>query len=42
MFDDEFIEAYKNGIVIKCFDRVTSLRRVYSKFFTYLANYPEK
>ena len=32
MFDDEFIEAYKNGIVIKCFNRVTSLRRVYSKF----------
>ena len=42
IFDDEFIEAYKNGIVIKCFDRVTSLRRVYSKNFTYLADYLEK
>ncbi|KIM61801.1 hypothetical protein SCLCIDRAFT_25468 [Scleroderma citrinum Foug A] len=40
ILDDEFVEAYKNGIVIKCHDRV--LRRVFPQIFTYSADYPEK
>ncbi|KIK33529.1 hypothetical protein CY34DRAFT_99446 [Suillus luteus UH-Slu-Lm8-n1] len=36
LLDDEFLDAYKNGIVIKCHDGVQ--RRV----FTYSADYPEK
>ena len=40
ILDDEFIEAYKNGIVIKCHDGV--LRRVFPRIFTYSADYPEK
>ena len=40
LLDDDFIEAYKNGIVVKCFDGV--MRRVYPRIFTYSANYPEK
>ena len=40
LLDDAFVEAYKNGIVVKCFDGVT--RRVYPHIFTYSADYPEK
>jgi len=40
LLDDEFIEAYRNGIVIKCYDGV--LRRVYPHIFTYSGDYPEK
>ena len=40
ILDEEFIEAYRNGIVIKCHDGV--LRRVYPQIFTYSADYPEK
>ncbi|KAJ3750342.1 hypothetical protein DFH05DRAFT_1388622, partial [Lentinula detonsa] len=40
LLDDEFVHAYKYGIVIKCFDAVE--RRVYPRFFTYSADYPEK
>ena len=40
ILDDEFVEAYKNGIVIKCHDGV--LRRVFPRIFTYSADYPEK
>ena len=40
LLDDDFIEAYRNGIVIKCFDGV--IRRVYPRIFTYSADYPEK
>ncbi|KIO10576.1 hypothetical protein M404DRAFT_129392, partial [Pisolithus tinctorius Marx 270] len=40
MLDDEFIEAYRCGMVIKCHNGV--LRRVYPQIFTYSANYPEK
>lgn len=40
LLDDAFVEAYKNGIVVKCFDGVT--RRVYPRIFTYSADYPEK
>ncbi|KAJ3809810.1 hypothetical protein F5876DRAFT_77388 [Lentinula aff. lateritia] len=40
LLDDEFIHAYRYGIVIKCFDGVE--HRIYPRFFTYSADYPEK
>ena len=40
LLDDDFVEAYKNGIVVRCFDGVTW--RVYPRIFTYSADYPEK
>ncbi|KAJ3709517.1 hypothetical protein C8R42DRAFT_699992 [Lentinula raphanica] len=40
LLDDEFIHAYKFGVVIKCADGEE--RRVYPRFFTYSADYPEK
>ncbi|TEB12649.1 hypothetical protein FA13DRAFT_1823627 [Coprinellus micaceus] len=38
--DEEFMEAYRNGIVIKCFDGIT--HRIFPRLFTYSADYPEK
>jgi len=40
LLDDDFLHAYKYGIVIKCHDGVE--RRVYPRIFTYSADYPEK
>ena len=40
LLDDAFAYAFKYGIVIKCADGVE--RRVYPRFFTYSADYPEK
>lgn len=40
LLDDKFIDAYRNGIVIRCADGIE--RRVYPRLFTYSANYPEK
>ncbi|KAI6105955.1 hypothetical protein EDD16DRAFT_1491607 [Pisolithus croceorrhizus] len=40
MLDNEFIEAYRSGIVITCHNGV--LRHVYPQIFTYSADYPEK
>jgi hypothetical protein len=40
IFDDEFIEAYIHGFVVKCGDGIT--RRLYPRLFTYIADYPEK
>ncbi|KAJ3804874.1 hypothetical protein F5876DRAFT_82487 [Lentinula aff. lateritia] len=40
LLDDEFIHAYRYGIVIKCFDGVEC--HIYPRFFTYSADYPEK
>lgn len=40
LLDEEFLEAYKHGIVITCCDGVK--RRFYPRFFTYSADYPEK
>ncbi|KAF8196232.1 hypothetical protein K438DRAFT_1967951 [Mycena galopus ATCC 62051] len=40
LLDDEFVEAYKHGIVLDCKDGVC--RRVYPRIFTYSADYPEK
>ena len=39
LLDDDFVNAYKNGIVITCFDGVK--RRVFPRIFTYSADYPE-
>ncbi|KAJ3768912.1 hypothetical protein FB446DRAFT_706633 [Lentinula raphanica] len=40
LLDDDFIHAYRYGVVIKCFDGHE--RRIYPRFFTYSADYPEK
>jgi hypothetical protein len=40
LLDDEFLEAYKHGIILECADGV--LRHVYPRIFTYSADYPEK
>ena len=40
LLDEEFMEAYEHGLVITCVDGVT--RRIYPRFFTYSADYPEK
>jgi hypothetical protein len=38
--DDEFLEAWKHGILVKCYDGV--VRRLYLRIITYSADYPEK
>jgi hypothetical protein len=40
LLDEDFMDAYKNGIIIRCGDGIT--RRVFPRFFTYSADYPEK
>jgi hypothetical protein len=40
LLDEDFMHAYKYGIVIRCGDGVT--RRVFPRFFSYSADYPEK
>ncbi|KIM56162.1 hypothetical protein SCLCIDRAFT_29860 [Scleroderma citrinum Foug A] len=40
LFDEEFLEAYRHGIVIKCCDGIK--RHFYLRIFTYSADYPEK
>ena len=40
LLDNEFLDAYRNGIVVKCFDG--KLRRLFPRIFTYSADYPEK
>lgn len=40
ILDDDFIIAYKHGIVIPCYDGTS--RRFYPRIFTYSADYPEK
>ncbi|KAG6914130.1 hypothetical protein DXG01_002280 [Tephrocybe rancida] len=40
VLDDEFVLAYKHGIVVKFLDSV--LRRFYPRILTYSADYPEK
>lgn len=40
LLDAEFLEAYEHGIVIELPDHIE--RRVYSRMFTYSADYPEK
>ncbi|KAG9121530.1 hypothetical protein FRC07_002469 [Ceratobasidium sp. 392] len=40
LIDDDFIDAYGHGMVVKCSDGVE--RRLYPRVFTYSADYPEK
>ncbi|EGO04994.1 hypothetical protein SERLA73DRAFT_44268, partial [Serpula lacrymans var. lacrymans S7.3] len=40
LLDEEFLKAYKHGIVIMCHNEV--LRCFYPRIFTYSADYPEK
>ena len=40
LLDNAFINAYTHGIVITCGDNVK--RRIFPRFFTYAADYPEK
>ncbi|KAF9255475.1 hypothetical protein L218DRAFT_884065, partial [Marasmius fiardii PR-910] len=40
LLNDEFVHAFKYGIVIKCADGVQ--RCIYPRIFTYSADYPEK
>jgi hypothetical protein len=40
ILDDEFLEAYKHGMAIKCCDGVWPC--FYPRIFTYSADYPEK
>ncbi|KAK7685095.1 hypothetical protein QCA50_011932 [Cerrena zonata] len=40
ILDDDFIQAYKHGIVLRCQDGI--LRRIFPRLFTYSADYPEK
>ncbi|KAF8156767.1 hypothetical protein B0H34DRAFT_789464 [Crassisporium funariophilum] len=40
LLDDEFLHAYRYGMVIKCADGIE--RRIYPRIFTYSADYPEK
>jgi hypothetical protein len=40
LLDNEFMDAYENGIIITFPDGIQ--RRVFPRFFTYSADYPEK
>jgi hypothetical protein len=40
LLTDDFVNAYVFGIVVLCADGVT--RRLFPRFFTYSADYPEK
>jgi hypothetical protein len=40
LLDEDFMEAYVNGIILQFADGV--FRRVFLRFFTYAADYPEK
>ena len=40
ILDDEFLDAYCHGIVVKCYDGEE--RRFYPRILTYSADYPEK
>jgi hypothetical protein len=40
ILDDDFIEAWKHGIIVTCCDGVK--RRFYLRIFTHTGDYPEK
>lgn len=40
LLSQEFMDAYVHGILITCGDGVK--RRIFPRFFTYSADYPEK
>ncbi|KIK17394.1 hypothetical protein PISMIDRAFT_32062, partial [Pisolithus microcarpus 441] len=40
LLDEDFVNAHKNGIVVKCYDGVYC--HIFPQILTYLADYPEK
>jgi hypothetical protein len=40
LLDEDFMHAYEHGMVVRCADGIT--RRVFPRFFSYSADYPEK
>jgi hypothetical protein len=40
LLDDEFLHAYRFGMIVRCYDGIE--RRVYLRICTYSADYPEK
>lgn len=40
LLDEKFQHAYRDGLAIRCGD--DTVRRVFIRFFTYSADYPEK
>ncbi|KAI0057240.1 hypothetical protein BV25DRAFT_1812761 [Artomyces pyxidatus] len=40
MLDDEFVHAYRHGMIVDCIDGIR--RRIYPRIFVYSADYPEK
>lgn len=40
LLDPDFMKAYEHGILIHCADGI--LRRLFPRFFTYSADYPER
>ncbi|KAI0316147.1 hypothetical protein OF83DRAFT_1128468 [Amylostereum chailletii] len=40
LLDDKFMDAYRNGIVVRCGDGI--VRRIYPRLLIYSADYPEK
>ncbi|KAG2745346.1 hypothetical protein P692DRAFT_201841314 [Suillus brevipes Sb2] len=40
LLDEDFIEAYRHGIILRCADGV--IRRVFPRIFIYSTDYPEK
>jgi hypothetical protein len=40
MLDEDFIKAYKEGIIVDCSDGIR--RRLFPRILTYSADYPEK
>lgn len=40
LLDPEFMKAYEHGFILLCGDGI--LRRLFPRFFAYLADYPEK
>ena len=40
LMDEEFMEAYEHGMLVTCGDGV--VRRLFPRFFSYSADYPEK
>ena len=40
MLNNDFLKAYRHGMVVKCCDEIQ--RRFYPRIFTYSADYKEK
>lgn len=40
MFDEDFMRAYRDGIILMCGDAI--IRSMHPRLFTWSADYPEK